>query len=52
MGAVQAGWNMHKPIGTLWVVPGDQLSPRIAAPDDLDPRQDVVLMADVTGECR
>ncbi len=37
--------------GTLRIVLGDQLSPGIAALRDLDPAQDVVLMAEVLVEC-
>ena len=37
--------------GTLRVVLGDQCSRSIAALRDLDPARDVVLMAEVTGEC-
>ncbi len=37
--------------GTLRIVLGDQLSPRIAALADLDPAADTVLMAEVQAEC-
>jgi deoxyribodipyrimidine photolyase-related protein len=37
--------------GTLRLVLGDQLTPRIAALQDLDPEADVVLMAEVQAEC-
>jgi deoxyribodipyrimidine photolyase-related protein len=40
-----------KPIGALRVVLGDQLASGIAALEDLDPRHDVVLMAEVMDEC-
>ena len=43
---------MDKPIETLRVVLGDQVSRRIAALSDLDPCRDVVLMAEVMQECR
>ena len=43
--------GMDKPIGTLRVISGDQVSPGIAALDGLDPRYDVVLMAEVMDEC-
>ncbi|WP_428483716.1 cryptochrome/photolyase family protein [Rhodopila sp.] len=39
------------PTETLRVVLGDQLSRSIAALSDLDPARDVVLMAEVIGEC-
>jgi deoxyribodipyrimidine photolyase-related protein len=38
-------------VGTLRIVLGDQLSPKIAALRDLEPAQDVVLMAEVQAEC-
>ncbi len=38
-------------VGTLRVVLGDQLSPELSALEDLDPRADVVLMAEVMDEC-
>ncbi len=38
-------------VRTLRVVLGDQLSPRLSALSDLDPAHDVVLMAEVGGEC-
>ena len=38
-------------IETLRVVLGDQLSPSLSALTDLDPQQDVVLMAEVISEC-
>jgi deoxyribodipyrimidine photolyase-related protein len=40
-----------KPIETLRIILGDQLSPSVAALSDLDPRYDVVLMAEVMQEC-
>ncbi len=42
---------MDKPIETLRVVLGDQVSRGIAALADLDPRHDVVLLAEVMQEC-
>nr|WP_294507085.1 cryptochrome/photolyase family protein [uncultured Rhodopila sp.] len=42
---------MDKPIETLRVILGDQVSPEIAALEGLDPRHDVVLMAEVLDEC-
>ncbi len=38
-------------MGVLRVVLGDQLSPDLSALDGLDPAADVVLLAEVTGEC-
>ena len=38
-------------MGLLRLVLGDQLSPDIAALDGIDPARDVVLMAEVMGEC-
>ena len=38
-------------VDTLRVVLGDQLSPSLSALSDLDPQRDVVLMAEVMGEC-
>ncbi len=37
--------------GTLRMILGDQLSPSISSLSDLDPAADVVLMAEVVGEC-
>jgi deoxyribodipyrimidine photolyase-related protein len=37
--------------GVLRLVLGDQVSPELSALADLDPAQDVVLMAEVMGEC-
>ncbi|MCQ8278759.1 cryptochrome/photolyase family protein [Acetobacteraceae bacterium KSS8] len=42
---------MKKKIRTLRLVLGDQLSDDLSALEDLDPRRDVVLMAEVDDEC-
>jgi deoxyribodipyrimidine photolyase-related protein len=47
----RTGMDMARPIETLRVVLGDQVSQRIAALADLDPRYDMVLMAEVMDEC-
>ncbi len=48
---MMTGAGTEKPIGTLRVVLGDQVSPGIASLEDLDLRYDVVLMAEVMDEC-
>jgi deoxyribodipyrimidine photolyase-related protein len=47
----RTGMDMARAIETLRVVLGDQVSQRIAALADLDPRYDMVLMAEVMDEC-
>jgi deoxyribodipyrimidine photolyase-related protein len=47
----RTGMDMARPIEALRVVLGDQVSQRIAALADLDPRYDMVLMAEVMDEC-